>query len=449
MRWDDLRASLPYSASIGVGWVLYETIKILLWPHMTMWVSHLVSAVVVTLLATAVRMRYQRTVRLQVAHARQRQAAAEQASRAKNAFLARMSHELRTPLTVILGFAEVIEMGPDGSARGRAARIREAGQHLLSLITEILDLSRIETGQMALSAGAVSVQAMASECRDLLEPLAAAADVSITLGDGVTPTCYLRADQQRLKQVLLNLVGNAIKYNRRGGRVVLSCLPRPGNLLRLCVADTGAGIPPEKLARLFTPFERLGAEQSGVEGTGLGLALSRGLVQLMGGTLGVETEVGSGSTFWVELPPAPPPPPPPAPPAASPAPQPTDARSAARTVVLIEDSHANVALIEALLEQRPAVRLRTAYRGEVGLELARTHRPDLIVLDVHLPDLDGPAVLRHLKDDPTTRAIPVVALSADATPEQAARMRAAGAHSYLLKPLDVHYLLHILDTILA
>jgi CheY-like chemotaxis protein len=267
------------------------------------------------------------------------------------------------------------------------------------------------------------------------------------LDPALSGPAHVQADHHRLKQVLVNLLSNAIKYNRRGGMVTISCVDRPQNRLRLEVTDTGAGILAEKLARLFTPFERLDAEQSGVEGTGLGLALSKGLVELMGGTLGVESAVGVGSTFWIELPRA-------AAPHLLQAPEAgEEAESCAsggltQTLVLIEDNQANVALMESILAQRPDVTLLTAMQGRLGIELARRHHPNLILLDVHLPDMRGDEVLRRLNDDPATREIPVVVVSADATREQEERLLATGARAYLIKPLDVRYFLHVVDAVL-
>jgi CheY-like chemotaxis protein len=257
----------------------------------------------------------------------------------------------------------------------------------------------------------------------------------------------VQADPQRLKQVLVNLLSNAIKYNHRGGTVTLAGVDRPHNRLRLAVTDTGAGIPAEKLARLFTPFERLDAEQSGVEGTGLGLAVSRGLVELMGGTLGVESAVGVGSTFWLELPRA-------AAPQLLQAPEageeaaPWASAGLTQTLVLIEDNQANVALLESILAQRPDVTVLTALQGRLGIELARRHRPNLILLDEYLPDMRGDEVLRRLKDDPATREIPVVVVSADATRDQEERLLATGAHAYLTKPFDVRHFLRVVDAAL-
>jgi CheY-like chemotaxis protein/anti-sigma regulatory factor (Ser/Thr protein kinase) len=300
---------------------------------------------------------------------------------------------------------------------------------------------------VTLSLEAVSVPAVASESLDLLAPLAAQAAVALHLDPTVTGQAYVQADQQRLNQVLVNLLSNALKYNRSGGTVTLACVERPQNRLRLAVTDTGAGIAAEQLARLFTPFERLDAEQRGVEGTGLGLALSRGLVELMGGTLGVESAVGVGSTFWIELQRAVAPHLLQAPEAAEDA-APCASAGLAHTLLLIEDNQANVALMESILSQRPDVTLLTAMQGRLGMDLACRHHPDLILLDVHLPDMRGDEVLRRLKDDPATCEIPVVAVSADATREQEERLLATGARAYLIKPLDVRYFLRVVDAVL-
>jgi CheY-like chemotaxis protein/anti-sigma regulatory factor (Ser/Thr protein kinase) len=281
----------------------------------------------------------------------------------------------------------------------------------------------------------------------LLAPLAAQSAVALRLDPALNDQAHVQADPQRLKQVLVNLLSNAIKYNRRGGTVTFSCVDRPQNRLRLAVTDTGAGILAEKIARLFTPFERLDAEQSGVEGTGLGLALSRGLVELMGGTLGVESAVGVGSTFWIELPRA-------AAPHLLQAPQageeaePSASTGLPQTFLQIEDNQANAELMESILSRCPNVTLLTAMQGRLGMDLARRHHPNLILLDVHLPDMRGDEVLRGLKDDPATREIPVVVVSADATRDQEERLLATGARAYLTKPLDVRHFLHVVDTAL-
>jgi CheY-like chemotaxis protein len=249
--------------------------------------------------------------------------------------------------------------------------------------------------------------------------------------------------------VLLNLLSNAIKYNRKGGRVTVACVPTDTELCRLTVTDTGIGIAQEKLSLLFSPFERLGAEQSGIEGSGIGLALSKRLVEAMGGTIGVDSGTGRGSTFWVELPLG-------ENPvetysrasrkerAESPA---ASAASPAMTVLYIEDNPPNSLLMERILENRPAIQLISAMQGRLGLELARQHRPDLILLDLHLPDLHGKDVLQHLRASPETAHIPVAIISADATPGQVERLLAAGAETYFTKPLDVKVFLDFLDNL--
>jgi signal transduction histidine kinase/ActR/RegA family two-component response regulator len=442
MVWRGRRRWWHYVVGLTGLFAVYETLKQHFFPHITLWGSHVVSIAVVGLLATGIGLCGDRLFQAQLVRAQQLQAQAEEANRSKSAFLSRMSHELRTPLTAILGFAEVLLADPGGPVEPRAQHILDAGQHLLGLINEVLDISRIETGQMAVQPQAVSLAAMAAECRDLLAPLAAEAGVSVAVCAASDVTAYVQADPQRLKQVLVNLVSNAIKYNRRDGTVRLWWAVNAEGRGRLLVTDTGEGLSPEQIARLFQPFERLGGR--GVEGTGLGLVLSKCLVELMGGTLGVESTPGDGSTFWVELPRAAPPP------AVAEAPVEATRASpavAGHTALLIEDNPAIVALLESILAQRRGVRLRTAYRGAVGLELARAQRPDLILLDVHLPDMDGDAVVRQLQSNPETQGIPVVAVSADATAEQEERLLRAGAHAYLVKPLDVRALLRVVDSV--
>jgi PAS domain S-box-containing protein len=376
---------------------------------------------------------------------------AERANRAKSEFLSRMSHDLRTPLNAILGFAQLLEMESLSAEQRESVRhILKGGAHLLGLINEILDIARIESGHLSLSPEPVAIGEIVRHVIELVRPLAA--QRGIVFDDDVVTVCgsrHLLADRQRLAQILLNLLSNAVKYNRKGGRVRLACEDVPDGRLRIKVSDTGAGIRPEKLTLLFQPFERLGAEQTGIEGTGLGLVLSRGLAEAMGGKLGVESEVDRGSTFWVEL-------------ALADA---TDTRAtipageraeassqdpgATGTVLYIEDNLSNRRLMERLLARRPGVRLVGAAQGQAGLDLARADRPDLILLDLHLPDMHGEEVLRRLWEDPNTRAIPVAVLSADATPMQATRLRAAGATTYLTKPLDVSEVLRLLDDTLA
>ena len=445
MVWRWRRRWWHYVVGLTGLFALCEALQQVFFPHITLWESHALSIAIVALLATGIALCGDRLFQAQLVRAQQLQAQAEEANRSKSAFLSRMSHELRTPLTAILGFAEVLLADPDGPVEPRALHIQEAGQHLLGLINELLDISRIETGQMALEPQAVSLAALAAECRDLLAPLAEEAGVSVAVCAASDVGAYVQADHKRLKQVLVNLVSNAIKYNHPGGTVRLWWDVSTQGRGRLLVTDTGDGLTPEQTARLFQPFERVGTR--GVEGTGLGLAVSKGLVEVMGGTLGVESTPGDGSTFWVELPRAAAPQPARAVPALAP-PEVERAR-AGRSVLLIEDNHAIVALLESVLGQRRGMRLHTAYRGAAGLELARVHGPDLILLDVHLPDMDGHEVLRQLRGCPQTRSTPVVAVSADGTAAQEDRMLRAGAHAYLVKPLGLHELLDVVDSVLA
>jgi CheY-like chemotaxis protein len=293
----------------------------------------------------------------------------------------------------------------------------------------------------------VNVAEAFREAAELVRPLADRGGVRLLAGLAAADGCHVRADKQKLKQVLLNLLSNAVKFNRDGGEVRLACEELAHDRVRLAVSDTGVGIPADKLGRLFIPFDRLGAEQTDVEGSGLGLALSKHLVELMGGTLTVTTVPGQGSRFCVELPRADDPQrrlpaaQPPAPEAVVPA---TDHR----TVLYVEDNLDNLRLVQRILEHRPWVRLFTATRGGLALDLARQHRPDLILLDVHLPDLSGSQLLRELQAATETRSIPVVVVSADATPRQIERLRAAGAREYLTKPIDVARFLEIVDQVL-
>ena len=370
----------------------------------------------------------------------------KRASKAKSEFLSRMSHELRTPLNAILGFGQLLErQKPTEVQRKRVGYILSAGKHLLDLINEVLDISRIEAGRMQLSLEPVCVADALEETLDLMRPLATERSIQLSASADIDAGVHVLADRQRFKQVLVNLLNNAVKYTPFFGGVAVS-YHVPGNeKVRVLVSDTGPGIPAEKLARLFTPFERLGAEQSAIEGTGLGLALSQRLMDAMGGSIGVESAVGKGSTFWIELPLAKSPLERfPRDGAANGARQPSS-EPASRSILYIEDNLSNLALIEQMLTERPGTALLTCMQGKVGLDLARQHTPDLILLDLHLPDLPGWDVLSQLKADSTTRHIPVVVISADATKRQMNRLISAGAAHYLTKPLDVNKFFQVLD----
>ena len=376
--------------------------------------------------------------------------AAEAANRSKSEFLSRMSHELRTPLNAVLGFAQLLELDSlEPSQRESVNHILKGGRHLLSLINEVLDIARIETGNFSLSPEPVAAKDVVGDVLDLMRPLAQHHGITVSDDGAVSCQSFVMADAQRLRQILLNLVNNAIKYNRVGGTVSIACQPAGDGELRISVSDTGPGIEEDRIGLLFTPFERLGAEHTEIEGTGVGLALSRRLAEVMGGTLDVETTVGRGSTFWVQLPMA-----------EDPMTEHFDVAPAepvvaeveprgSHTVLYIEDNLSNLRLVERVFESRPDVELITAGQGRLGLDLARQHRPALVLLDLHLPDINGNEVLEQLRADPATAAMPVIMLSADATARQSQRLLAAGADAYLTKPLDVRALLSLLDELLG
>ena len=375
------------------------------------------------------------------------------ATQAKNAFLSSTSHELRTPLNAVLGFAQLLQLSDLGQEdREAVERILAAGRHLLALINELIDIARIESGEFSLSVEPVAVAPVAEETCQLMAPLAA--DRSITISqDCPWAGLAVNADRQRLRQILVNLISNAIKYNRHGGTVTLTCQAVSSDQVSLAVADTGPGIPAADLDRIFDPFERLGEEQGAIEGTGIGLPLARAFAEAMKGHLTVASALGEGTTFTVTLPRAPdmaqapqdrgmvsiP----------LPAPDGDGPAGTATRVLYIEDNPANIEVVARFMRTRPRIRLQSVMSGPAGLEVATQEIPDLILLDLHLPGLHGGEVLRRLRDKPATAGIPVAILSAEASPAIIRQMRARGVIAYLTKPLDLAELGELLDSFVA
>ena len=376
---------------------------------------------------------------------------AERASQAKSEFLSNMSHELRTPLGAILGFAQLMETGtpqPSPTQKRSIEQILKAGWYLLELINEILDLALIESGKLSLSLEPVSLSELLHECEAMIEALARKRGISV-LFDNLDFPCILHADQTRTKQVIINLLSNAIKYNRVGGKVTVNCTPCHPNSIRISVGDTGYGLIPEHLAQLFQPFNRLGQKSNVEEGTGIGLVVSKRLVELMGGGIGVESTVGEGSVFWVELKLS------------------TESHvdisvmeSTATVEVLahddsrrycllyVEDNPANLMLVEDLVARRHDIRMLSARDGIRGIEIARSYLPDIILMDINLPGISGIEALKILTEDPATAHIPIIALSANAVPRDIEKGLAAGFFRYLTKPIKVIEFMDTLDVAL-
>lgn len=391
--------------------------------------------------------------------------ALEAANQAKTEFLSRMSHELRTPLNAVIGFAQLMRL--DGSKPlsleqlERIQHVENAGAHLLALVNDVLDLSRIESGAMSVSQGAVPLSIVVEAASMMVSPLVTEAGVEVFLSpnaagaDGRQPALFadpianqrvdevwVKADEVRLRQILVNLLSNAVKYNRSGGRVALSWSVAAGQC-EILIEDTGPGIPPEKLARLFEPFNRLGAETSRVQGTGIGLVLSRQLAEMMGGELRITSKLGEGTTATLTLQVA-------APPAASAALPPVPYRRAARngsalSVLYAEDNEVNAELLRQIVTLRPSVSLRVAENGSIALQMAQSDPPDLMLVDMNLGDMTGIDLAQALHEDRTTREIRLVALSADALPEQIEAAMRHGFEGYLTKPIDFRELLTLLD----
>lgn len=372
---------------------------------------------------------------------------AERANQSKSEFLSRMSHELRTPLNAILGFGQLLALAePDPVRHGHVQQIIGGGKHLLALINEVLDLARVESGKMAVSLEAVTVADVVQECVALVQPQAEARRVRVQV-DVCQPSVAVLADGIRLRQVLLNLLSNAIKYNHQGGSVHVACELMPA-ALKLMVTDSGQGLSPDEVSRLFVPFERLNADEHQVEGTGIGLALSKRLVQLMNGEIGVSSHKGAGSTFWVQFPLAQSSQPvlPHAPKDGVSQPVATECGGVPlRTVLCMEDNPNNLQLMESILGMLPGVRMLSAISPGLGVEMAQAHQPDLILLDINLPDMDGFEVMRCLREHPATKSIPVVAVSANAMEQDLARGMAAGFADYVTKPIDVGRLLRVVE----
>jgi PAS domain S-box-containing protein len=375
-------------------------------------------------------------------------AAAERANLAKSDFLSSMSHELRTPLSAILGFAQLMESGsplPTVAQKRSIDQILKAGWYLLELINEVLDLALIESGKMSLSPEPISLAEILRECHAMIEPQAEKRDIRMTFPELQLPS-FVKADRTRVKQVLINLLSNAVKYNKEGGAVVVKCATSSAGRIRISVRDTGEGLTPDKLAQLFQPFNRLGKETGIEEGTGIGLVVSKRLVELMHGEIGVESTVGVGSVFWIELnltsepqhvvatvEPA----------AVSKAH--VDGVTPLRTLLYVEDNPANLMLVEDLIARRPDVSLLSAIDGNRGVEIARASLPDVILMDINLPGISGIQALQILRADPATAHIPVVALSANAIPRDIERGLEAGFFRYLTKPIIVNEFMDALD----
>ncbi|WP_170315579.1 ATP-binding protein [Nakamurella deserti] len=371
------------------------------------------------------------------------------ATHTKNSFLSRTSHELRTPLNAILGFAQLLEMSDlDEEDRESAEHIHQAGRHLLALINELIDISRVESGDLQVSMEPISVARVTREVVALVGPLAAARQ--ITIYNRITdPAVAVSADYQRLKQVLVNLVSNAIKYNRHAGEITLDHRRTADGVIELRVTDTGQGLSEADQERIWMPFERLDADRGPIEGTGIGLPLARALAEAMHGTLTVRSTVGQGSTFTVGLPVADDIV---AADARSPQSQsvpPAQAGTLGRslTVLSIEDNMANSQVLDRIFRTWTDVSLIATDNAESGLELAVDHRPDLILLDLHLPGMSGEEAFQRLRADPGTTSIPIVVLSADATPGTVRRLLARGASAYLTKPLDLPSLYQVLEDV--
>jgi PAS domain S-box-containing protein len=387
------------------------------------------------------------TEHLRLQEAERAREAAEASNRAKSEFLSRMSHELRTPLNAMLGFAQLLELDrrhPISEAqRPWVSQIQQAGWHLLEMINDVLDLSRIESGNLRLSIEALDLHALLAAASTMIEAEAARRRIVITQ-DVAADAAVVRGDATRVKQIFINLLSNAVKYNVDDGRIHIASRGA-AEMVEITITDTGIGMSPQQMNDLFQPFNRLGRERSQQEGTGIGLVISQRLAELMGGTLRARSAAGEGSSFIVSLPAVH---------------EPHTLRSDfgslstseagyhRRTVHYVEDNETNVEVMRGILAQRPQVAMDVSVTGLDGLAAIRARRPDLVLLDMHLPDIDGVELLRHLKSDPATAGIPVVMVSADALTSQIEAAHDAGALHYLTKPVSVAELLAVLDEVL-
>jgi PAS domain S-box-containing protein len=378
-------------------------------------------------------------------------AVAEKANLAKSDFLSSMSHELRSPLNAILGFAQLMETDappPTPSQKESVGQILKAGWHLLKLINEILDLAKVESRQVAMSEEPVSLAEVMFECNAMIEPQAQQRGIKLTLPPFDTQY-FVNADRTRLKQILINLLSNAIKYNRDNGTVEVRCAERTPGRIRISIRDTGAGLSPEQLAQLFQPFNRLGQEAGGEEGTGIGLVVAKRLVELMGGIIGVESTIGAGSEFWFELLAVDEPHIATLETNALPPPRPHMAREGGlHTLLYVEDNPANMQLVQQIIQRHPDIQLLTAVTGNSGVELARSALPEVILMDINLPDLNGFEALKILRSDPSTAHIPVIAISANAMPSDIDKGLKAGFFRYITKPIKVDEFIEALDVAL-
>ena len=377
---------------------------------------------------------------------------AEAASDAKSEFLSSMSHELRTPLNAILGFTQLLERDRKQPLSERQlerlSHVMRGGEHLLRLIDDVLDLARIESGRILVSSEPVEVAAVLVEVVHTLEPMASRASIRIVAPEVPPETPPVIADRTRLAQVLMNLGSNAIKYGKTDGHVAFRTEPGPGSV-RITVIDDGIGIPDDKRDRIFDPFQRAGQEAGPIEGTGIGLTISKRLAELMRGSVGFHSQLGQGSEFWIELPAhrdvAPD-----LPSTAGFAALPSRLAAGERrhTIVYVEDNPSNIAFMRELVEELPSVELLTAPTAEIGLELIRGRLPKAVIMDINLPGISGFEAVRRLREWPETRDIPVIGLSAAALARDTARARDAGFHRYLTKPVKVDELTETLERLL-